>query len=121
MKYAAVLLLLVQGCLGHGLGGMQRIEGWPVLEERIHRVDAEKIWPYCKAAMTPLHWVLLALPVACAYFDFEAGTCDVYVAKDTGEHMIEIELLHCRGWHHDQRMFDYFERWRKERQVTNPT
>ena len=78
--------------------------GWPVLEVVEREVDDIGV---CDGGFG-------MLVLGCAFADFEAGKCDVYLVKDAPQWVREHERLHCDGYDHvgSDRVRTVFERWK---------
>src|SRR4051812_15360582 len=84
------------GCASGVVGNMDmasRIEGWPLLDVRVHLVPVAEMRTACTR--------IVSMPEACALVDFQRSVCDVYVARDWARvEAVEHEVLHCLGRDH---------------------
>jgi hypothetical protein len=77
--------------------GHQRTEGWPQLKVTEHYVThvvmRDKCSKYVAFGMSP---------VACAEFDLNAGTCDIWFSAEfpPPPAVAEHERMHCAGYDH---------------------
>lgn len=75
-----------------------RVPNWPQLTIKTHVVEAGQIWTHCKDTLPAWAVIMLAPPVACAWVNLGALTCDVYVTDTTPPCDVQHELKHCLGY-----------------------
>lgn len=77
--------------------GHEKVEGWPNLKVTEHRVPHHEMRDRC-AKYAP--WG--SYPEACAEFNLNAGTCDIWLSADfpPPAAFVEHERLHCHGYDH---------------------
>lgn len=114
-KFCLSGLVLAAALAGCSAMPDQRVDGMPPLQVTEHMVEPGEIFGYCKGVMNWWHWVLLALPVACATINFEKRTCDIYVATTSSPNTIEHERRHCQGYDHGDSMQKVFDDWQMVR------
>jgi hypothetical protein len=92
--FVGISLLAVTGCtiIGH-----EKIPDWPSLEVREHYVAHHIMRDKCS------RYVAFGMsPEACAEFNLNAGTCDIWYSADfpPGPGVVEHERMHCEGYDH---------------------
>ena len=90
-----------------------KVEGWPVLQTTVHVIDQKLVRDHCQKYV---HGFDIAF--ACAEWDFDANTCDIYLPIGHGEYMKEHELAHCDGYDHpgSTYMREDLEKWKLKNQ-----
>ena len=110
-----VTLLYLSACTV--IDGHQKVEGWPKLTVREHYVPHWQMRDHC-VKYTPW-W---GSPEACAEFNLQARTCDIWFSADfpPPQAFIEHERMHCEGYDHigDTEMRDFLARYNASRALT---
>lgn len=94
----------------------QRVEGWPELKVTVHEVNYFQVLKHCYTSVSLVWRVMGALPMACAWIDLAAKTCDIYIGTgDNDPSILEHELAHCAGGEHvgSTQLADYLKAHRE--------
>lgn len=104
----AILCVISSGCtpISH-----VKIDDWPVLKVVEHRVPHGEMLKRCQ------RYYPGGTPVACAEWNFNLATCDIWFSKDLPEmqHVVEHERMHCEGHDHpgSTAMEESLRKWRQ--------
>lgn len=109
-------LAAVAGCT---LIGHEKVPDWPNLKVRehyvAHHIMRDKCSKYVGFGMSP---------EACAEFNLNAGTCDIWYSSDfpPGPSVIDHERMHCRGYDHigGGVLTRLLAQWRRQQQPASP-
>jgi hypothetical protein len=87
------LLVLLAGCTM--LGDLQPVEGWPELKVTERRVPHAEMRDRCAPFVPAFH-----SPDACALFNLQAKTCDIYYSADfpPADFVVAHERRRCKGY-----------------------
>ena len=83
-----------------------RVEDWPNLTQIEHRVSQKEMHDACDKYASPLETVL-----ACAIFDFDALTCDMWFVDPVEQWKVDHEKAHCIGYEHTGPAYDLHRMW----------
>lgn len=111
----AIVAVVIAGCTTIDLGNPPPAD-FPTMRVTIHHVHGGEVFKACYR-FVPLYQQLLgAIPEGCAYLDFAANTCTIWVRGDyPSKRVLEHELLHCKGYAHgDDEFYRAWEEYRKE-------
>lgn len=108
----AIAVWILTGCTA--INGHKRVDGWPELTVREHRVPHAQMRDRC-SRYAP--WWGSA--EACAEMNLATGTCDIWFSADfpPQSFIVEHERLHCQGYDHigSTVLRDYLHRYRGQR------
>ena len=76
------------------------VEGFPELQITVHESYLLEINQKCYKAMTGLQKLSGSIYLGCSVIDFKNKTCDIYIAKNSPEFIVNHELAHCKGGDH---------------------
>ncbi len=106
--FAMLIWLLITGC--STIDGY--VEGWPKLQTTIHESTLLEINQKCWQYTSITQKLLGSLTFGCAIFDLEKETCDIYVAPNSPEFILNHELAHCKGGDHPDHALDkFYDHW----------
>ena len=113
-KFFLLAIFLLGGCTS--IGHQPAPSDWPRLTIVEHRMKTAEVFQKCYQTI-PLGLKLLgAIPEGCAFIDFAAMRCDIYIHVDFGprDRVHEHELEHCAGRDHfgASTLADAWEAWK---------
>jgi len=88
------------------------IEDWPVLEIKVYKSSAHQVNQKCWSSLSQSQKLIGSVALGCATIDLDKKTCDIYIASDSLEYIINHEIAHCKGGDHpDHSIEEFFEHW----------
>ena len=88
------------------------VEGWPQLKTTVHESNLLEINQKCWRYLSTVDKLLGGISFGCTIFDLDKKTCDIYVAPNSPEFILNHELAHCKGGDHADHSLDkLYDRW----------
>lgn len=88
---------------------------WPAMKITEHRVSYLDVLSKCYATLSLAEKLIGSVPLACAWFNLEARTCDIYLTTWAPASVVEHEYEHCAGKDHvgSTHLADHLRRYRE--------
>jgi len=103
-----VVSLLIIGC--STIDGY--VEGWPDLKITVHESHLLEINQKCWKYLSTIQKLLGSVVFGCSIIDLDQKTCDIYLAANSPELIMNHELAHCKGGDHPDGSLDkFYDEW----------
>jgi hypothetical protein len=88
------------------------IDDWPELEIKVHKYSSYQINQKCWSSLSLSQKLIGSVALGCATIDLDKKTCDIYIASNSPEYIVNHEIAHCKGGDHpDHGIEEFFEHW----------
>lgn len=109
LKIIILLSILLAGCTTID----KHVEGWPVLKVTAHETSLWDIQKRCWSSLPIQYKLLGSVVAACAEYNLDAGTCDIYHTSFASDSVMEHERSHCAGGDHDGVQQHFYNVWKR--------
>lgn len=76
------------------------IEGWPTMKIQAHQSNLLEINQKCWQYLPTIYKISGAISFACAVYDLNEKTCDIYLTPGSPDAIRDHEMAHCYGGDH---------------------
>lgn len=107
-SFLAFISLLIVGCSTIDI----YVKDWPDLKIIFHESHLLEINQKCWIYLSTIQKLSGSLVFACSIIDLDKKTCDIYIADNSPEVIINHEIAHCKGGDHPGgRLEKFYDDW----------